>query len=52
MKKRLIVEVSDRFHRDLRLRAYDKNLTIKSYVLTALIEYMNKEKNEQKKDIN
>lgn len=52
MKKRLIVEVSERFHKDLRLRAFRKNTTIKCYVLSALIEYIKKEVDEQNKEIN
>lgn len=47
MKKRLIVEVSERFHGDLRLRALRKNITIKSYVLNAIIDYIRKEQDEQ-----
>lgn len=47
MKKRLIVEVSEKFHNDLRLRAFKQNATIKGYVLNALIDYIKKEMHEQ-----
>lgn len=47
MKKRLVIEVSDRFHEDLKKRAEKMRLTIRSYVITALIDYIKKEFDER-----
>jgi hypothetical protein len=43
MKKRVIAEVSDRFHDDLKRRASRKNISMKDYIISALIDYMKRE---------
>lgn len=47
MKKRIIIEVSDRFHADVKRRALKEQTTIKSYILSVLIEHIKKETNER-----
>lgn len=40
MKKRLVIEVSDRFHADIKKRAAFANVTMKSYMLQVLIDHL------------
>lgn len=40
MKKRIVVEVNERFHTDIKKRAALKGVTMKVYVLDALIQHI------------
>lgn len=42
--KRLIVDLPEGMHNDIKGRAAQKNMTIKKYVLQALFEQMKKER--------
>lgn len=45
-KKQLIVEISPRFHTDVKVLALKKGMTVKQLVIEALVQYMNKERSE------
>jgi hypothetical protein len=47
MKKRIVIEVSDRFHADIKKKSADRNMTVRSYVIISFIVYIIKEKNER-----
>ena len=50
-QRRLIVEVSDKFHHDLKKRALSSRMTMKSYILGILIEHIKKGKNDESGNI-
>lgn len=43
MKKRIICEVSYRFHDDLKKRAHRNHVTMKTYIITILVEHLRRE---------
>lgn len=43
-KKQLTVEVSERFHSDIKTLAIKKRTTVKQMVIEALVQYINKER--------
>ncbi len=43
-KKQLIVEVSPRFHDDVKMLAIKKKTTVKQIVMEALVQYINRER--------
>jgi len=43
-KKQLIVEVSERFHADVKSLAIKKRTSLKQIVIEALVAYINKER--------
>lgn len=45
-KKMLAVEVSERFHGDVKTLAIKKRTTVKQLVIEALVQYINKERSE------
>ena len=40
LKKRIVVEVSSRFHADIKRRAALKKISMKTYILNVLIEHL------------
>jgi len=46
-RTRLICEVSPRFHKDVKRHAYELDMSMKVYIITALIYYIqNKDRDE------
>lgn len=43
MKKRIVLEVSERFHEDIKKRSKNAHVTVKAYVLNALIKHIKEE---------
>jgi len=43
MKKRIVIEVSERFHKDIKQRSKYARMTVKAYVLNALIKHIKEE---------
>ena len=42
--KQLIIEVDESFHKQIKVRALDKNMTVKTWVLSAILEKIKNEK--------
>lgn len=40
MKKRIVLEVSERFHADIKKRAALKKMSMKTYILTVIIDHI------------
>lgn len=45
-RQQMIIEVSPKFHSDIKTVAAENKKTIKQIVIEALVQYMNKERSE------
>ena len=48
--KRIVIEVSDEFHKEIKKRAIDRNISIKKYFMRAILELIKREKDYERPD--
>ena len=48
--KRIVIEVSNEFHKEIKRRALDRNISIKKYFMRAILELIKKEKEYEQPD--
>ncbi len=48
--KRIVIEVSNEFHKEIKKRAADRNISIKKYFMRAILDFIKKEKDYEQPD--
>ena len=43
IKKRFVIEVNDEFHQEIKKRAQEKNITLRKWILRAIIQQIKTE---------